>query len=63
MNSLPDESLPLGDPTTHRTSDAQWRYTCSDILIAAANVFGRNLPLRFGTIWPKLIESQLNRNG
>jgi hypothetical protein len=37
--------------------------TCSDILVAAVNVFGRNFPWRFGAIWPKLIQSQINRNG
>jgi hypothetical protein len=37
--------------------------SCSVILIAIVHVFGRNFPWRFGAIWPKLIESQINRNG
>jgi len=37
--------------------------TCSVILIAIVHVFGRNFPWRFGAIWPKLIQSQINRYG
>jgi hypothetical protein len=63
MNSVPDESLPLGDPWLIEHPTPNGVIHCSVILIAIVHVFGHNFPWRFGAIWPKLIESQINRNG
>ena len=78
MNSVPDESLPLGDPPLAEhpapsgvTEIGQrlmpFPFTPPDVRLddkeALSHVFGRNFPWRFGAICSKLIESQINRNG